>query len=838
MSDVIADTAALPLLDGYAHESRAYDAMWDKTTNQPREHWQALLSNLDGMGVAGIEARCVEAERLLQENGVGFDVGARTDGEGGRRVTFDPVPLLIPADEWHVIARGLKQRARLLDAVLKDLYAERQLIRSGVVPPELIYRHEGFQLPCAGSLSSGLLLYAADIAWDAAGRARVVADRAQAPAGAGYALETRIVCSRILPNSIRAQPVLRLAGFFQTLRESLQALAPHRHFDPRAVVLSRGPGDPGYFDHAYLASYLGYPLVQGQDLTVREGNLYLKTVEGLELVDVVLRRLGDLACDALELNANEDAGVPGLLQVARLENVVMANDLGAAVLENPGLMAFLPAAARHVLGEELLLDSVGAYWCGQPAAREHVLANLDRMLVKCIAPDAQTIFAPAASRTERRTLMARIRAQPSMFVGQEVLDQASTPGWVDGTLAPVRTVTRVFLVKSGDDFQVMPGGFSRTADSSDFGRGLSTLLKGKCKDTWVLAGEAERHRIVWPTTNLNRQFSGERDGLPSRAAECLYWVGRYAERTEGMARLARVLWTRQLDADDSSDPSDVQCAAKLRAVIERRVGSIGDDVRAGIRDLLLDRVAVNSLAWCVHSLSRSAHAVRDRWSDDTWRLLDDVVRDFDVLAGAPPNETVVPSVLDAMIARFSSFAGLMLESMTHEDGWRFLMVGRRLERCLSIVRMMEVAMIDVLAEGATHQLLESLLTVGESIITHRRRYRAYIGAESMVELLLLDPVNPRSLAAAMNELKDLIDELPRGRNPAGRSVEERALLEVTTAVKLSDAADLVAEVDGKRPALSAFFELIRARLEQAGEALEHHYFAHVKARRLVPEKAD
>ena len=267
VSPATANAPAAPvtrLLDGYPEESRRYDAMWDREQHRPREHWQALLANLESMGFDGIEDRCDEAERLLQENGVGFDVGARTEEEETRRVAFDPVPVLISPEQWHDIERGLKQRARLLDAVLKDLYGPRQLIRSGLVPPELIYRHEGFQPPCAGSLSSGLLLYAADVAWDANGRARVVADRAQAPAGAGYALETRIVCSRILPTIIRAQPVLRLAGFFQTLRESLQNLAPHRHFDPRAVVLSRGPGDPGYFDHAYLANYLGYPLVQGQ----------------------------------------------------------------------------------------------------------------------------------------------------------------------------------------------------------------------------------------------------------------------------------------------------------------------------------------------------------------------------------------------------------------------------------------------------------------------------------------------------------------------------------------------------------------------------------------------
>ena len=812
--------------------------MWDAAGGAAREHWLPLLTTFEALGVNGIEDRCAEAERLLRENGVGFEVG-RSDEEMSRRVSFDPVPVIISAEQWQHIESGLRQRARLLDLVVKDIYGPRELMRDGVIPSEVIFRHEGFLPPCAQPEHPGLLLYAADVAWDSSGNPRVVADRAEAPAGAGYALETRIVCSRILPNVIRAQPVLRLAGFFQTLRQSLRSLAPNQHFDPRTVLLNRGPGDPGYFDHAYLASYLGYPLLQGQDLTVREGHLWLKTVEGLKLVDVVLRRLADDACDALELDPYEDAGVPGLLQAAREGNVVLANALGAGVLENPALMGFIPAAADYLLGERLRLDSVGSWWCGDATARQHVLANLDRTLVKSIAPQVHSVFAPSASEAERLALIARVRAEPSRFVGQEVLDEASSPGWVEKTLAPVRTVTRFFLVKSGNEWHVMPGGFSRSAAASDFGRGLSTLLKGKCKDTWVLAGENERHRIVWPASPGIQTFTGERESLPSRAAECLYWVGRYAERAEAMARLARVLWNRQLDADESNEPADAASAKVLQAVLESRAGALGDHVQTGIRALLTNKQRNGSLVWCLNELSRSANAVRDRWSNDTWRLIDDLASDIERLGdrASGVNDSATPATLDSLIARFSSFAGLTQESMTKEDGWRFLMIGRRIERAFGLVRLLRGTLDRTYDDESTQQVLESVLTVGESIITHRRRFRAYLAPETLTELMVLDPVNPRSLAAALEELKTLVESLPRPREMAGRSAEERALLQLTTDLRLSDAVELAAEGDHRRPALAALLEKVDKRMNDAADAIEHHYFAHVKARRLAPERA-
>ncbi len=834
--------ADLSLLANYSDGTQRWDAMWDAGTSAAREHWRPLLSTLESLGTEGIADRCTEAERQLRENGVGFEVG-RSDEEMSRRVAFDPVPVIISAERWRQLEDGLRQRANVLDLMLKDIYGARHLMRGGVVPAEVVFRHEGFLPACANPEHPGLLLYAADVAWDADGNPRVVADRTEAPSGAGYALETRIVCSRILPNVIRAQPVLRLAGFFQTLRQSLRMLAPNQRFDPRSILLSRGPDDPGYFDHAYLASYLGYPLLQGQDLTVRGERVFLKTVEGLKPVDVVLRRLPDDTCDALELNAYDDAGVPGLLQAARSGNVVLANALGAGVIENPGLMGFIPAAAQALLGEPLRLASVGAWWCGDEAGREHVLASLDRTLVKSIAPQVHSVFAPSESLTARKELITKVLADPNRFVGQEVLDEASTPGWIDNKLAPVRAVTRFFLVKHGNEWHVMPGGFSRSAAASDFGRGLSMLLKGKCKDTWVLAGESERHRIVWPARQAPPEAVDERESLPSRAAQQLYWAGRYVERAESLARLSRVIWNRQLDADESNEPADAACVRVLQAVLESRTGSLGENLQAGVRDLLTNRQRSNSLAWCIHELSRSANAVRDRWSNDTWRLIDELSNDTERLgdrvagAVAGANDSATPATLDSLIARFSSFAGLTNESMTKEDGWRFLMIGRRLERALGLVRLLLGTLDRTYDEDSTQQVLESVLTVGESMITHRRRYRAYLAPETLVELMVLDPVNPRSLASALVELKALIESLPRVHEFKGRSVEERALLQLTTDLRLSDAIDLVAEGDRHRPNLAALLKRVQLRINDAAGAIEQHYFSHVKARRLAPERA-
>jgi uncharacterized circularly permuted ATP-grasp superfamily protein/uncharacterized alpha-E superfamily protein len=831
------------LIGGYAARVSGFDAMWDHGGGQPRARWRALLRSLEQLGPGGLEERRREARRLFRENGVTYSVSG--DEVPARLWQLDPVPFVVTPEEWAHIEAGIAQRARLLDIVLRDLYGRRQLIRDGHLPAELVFRHPGFLLAADRSLDAvrpALAIYAADVARGPDGAFHVVGDRTQAPTGFGYALESRIACSRLLSGVVREHSVQRLAAFFRTVQTALIGGAPNRKLDPRAVVLSPGPVDATYFDHAYLASYLGFSLVEGQDLTVREGHLWLKTVEGLKLVDIVIRRLRDWACDPLELDGDSLAGVPGLLEASRRGNVLVANPLGASILENPGLAACLPQVARNFLGEELILRAPHSAWCGDALGFAWVNERLDALVVREIGGTGSW-FGPRLGPRELGSLRRRLRLDPGRYVGEEVLAWGTTPALGEHALEPACVVTRVFAAAGAGGFAVMPGGFTRVAPGGDVGVRMADSANGVCKDTWVLAPDAERHLVQWPATAPERSFIAVRESLPSRAAEALYWVGRYAERAESTARLARVLWNKSHDVDDYADPADLACVHDLRRALLDLVGRGTDldalDADRLVRELLSARARGGAIAGSIELLARNANAVRDRWSPDTWRLVDDLSQGVDLhrRAGAAELPGAVKATLDATLSRLVAFAGLTHESMTHEDGWRFLMAGRRIERLRNLVSLLRSTLVPARDEAAAHQLLEGLLQACESAITHRRRYRVYLAYDSVIELLLLDEANPRSLAAQLDLLDSLVQSLPRQRDIAGRSDEERAVLEAHTAVRLTDVQALAAaRADGERAALDALLKRVEHLTQRAEQALTHSYFAHVSPRQLVPQE--
>ncbi len=848
MSEALAGDPGVLLSSTYLDDRGVYDELWTNQEgsrkHQVRGHWQALLSSFQQLGGRDLEARRQEARRLFRENGVSYS--ALADGERGRRPwELDPVPFLVPADYWAKIEGGLAQRARLLDAILKDLYGPRHLIRGGMVPAELIYRHPGFLLQADGTLAHeerALTLYAADVVRTAEGEFHVVADRTQAPAGAGLALETRIACSRILPNLIRATHVHRLASFFRTLRNDLALRAPHQKLDPRIVVLGQGASDPTYFDHAYLASYLGFPLVEGEDLTVRESHLWLRTIEGLKLVDMVLRRVPDALCDPLELDPGSTAGIPALLEVMRRANVGMVNPLGAGILENPGLLPYLPRIARQFLGEDLKLASTPTWWCGQPEGRAYVLEHLDELLIKSIERGRRPVWGGDLSSEELAQWRARIERDPGLYVGQEAGVSATTPGLVHGELRPQSAVTRCFVAAREDAFLVMPGGFTRVTTRGEIAGGLAGSLQGTCKDTWVLASEEEKHLISWPA-KTSPSFVVAYESLPSRAAESLYWVGRHAERAEFLTRLARSALRKFNESRDYGDPADSGCLAILlyalkvlstgRSSAAPTLSSGSEFVENTLLETVRDATLEGSLAATFRALERSALSVRDRWSTDTWRVIDEISETLEEQRRLPRAGLVaLEDTLDRLVSALVGLTGLTIESTTHEHGWQFLMIGRRMERARNLILLMQSTVMREAEEGIEHQLLEALLIANESVMTHRRRYRAALDIASAVQVLLLDGSNPRSLAYQVTELAKHLDALPREDGTRrGLAVDQRALLQATTLVRLADASTLLPADSGQphqRDALAGFLAAIDSELETAIAALDQAFFTHVQ----------
>ncbi len=522
-------------------DTERIDEMLD-SSGQINPHWQPFIQALNTLGLEDMAARHKEAVRLLRENGVTYVVHGEKHGQ--RPWELDPIPLIISNSDWESISAGLTQRAELLNLVLKDLYGEKRLIKDGLIPPEVVYAHAGFLRPCNALVPPDenlLLMYAADLAKDSSGNIKVLSDQTQAPSGAGYALENRTVLARTLPHLFGEVGVHRLSFFFRAMQNSIAEFAPRLKDNPHVVVLTPGPYNETYFEHAYLASYLGYTLVQGDDLTVLDGRVWLKSLDGLQPVDIILRRVDDIFCDPLELRQDSRFGVAGLLEAIRQGNVVVVNPPGSSVLENPALMPFLPKIAKRLIGEDLRLPSVATWWCGHTKHRDYVLENLKKLVVKPIHRPlgGKPLFGSELSTTELDTLRAQINAKPYLYVGQEVIHFSTTPSLIDGKLEPRRAILRGFLFAEKSGYAVMPGGLTRC--EGEVGE-LTVSIQdgGVSKDTWILAPEPEPHISLWQHPKSGSIISEDSQGLSSRSAENLFWVGRYAERAEGHARLLRI----------------------------------------------------------------------------------------------------------------------------------------------------------------------------------------------------------------------------------------------------------------------------------------------------------
>jgi uncharacterized circularly permuted ATP-grasp superfamily protein/uncharacterized alpha-E superfamily protein len=852
------------------HDYQGRPGCFDEMTTgdgQLREHWRKFVAGLDALGPAELMRRWQEARELIRENGVTYNVYADPQGMD-RPWQLDPLPLVLSPAEWGKIEAGLVQRARLLELILADVYGAQHLLRQGLLPPELLFAHPHFLRPCHGIILPNkrhLHLYAADLGRTPDGGVWVLGDRTQAPSGAGYSLENRIVLSGMLPGAFRDCQVQRLALFFRSLRDNLASLAPRHRDDPRIVLLTPGPYNETYFEHAYLARYLGLTLVEGGDLTVRDHRVYLKLLGGLQPVDVILRRLDDTFCDPLELWRDSFLGVPGLVQAARAGNVALANPLGSGVVQTPALNVFLPAICRHLLGEELLLPSTPTYWCADAVARDYVLANLHRLVIKSSfpAPGRQSIFGSKLDAAARQKLAEAIQARPRDYVGQEQLTLSTAPVMVDGRLQPRHLVVRALLTASEGSFTVMPGGLTRFSGSAD-SLVVSLQHGGGSKDTWVLSSGPVSSFSLLPPPGQPIELSRGGGDLPSRAADDLFWLGRYAERAEGMVRLLRGILVRLTEKSGLSDAPELPLL--LRALLHPVTGygaaGEGGEVRpasleAELLSLVFDGQRPGSLRDTVASLRRVAGCVRDRISLDTWRILRglDLQEELAQLvpglvrpgepgranafrdeeggngrAGAAPRWATasdVVALLNQMVIRLAAFCGMAMEGMTRGHGWRFLDMGRRLERSIQLIRLIRNTLRTVsVSEGP---LLEAVLEISDSSMTYRRRYLAGLQAAPVLDLLLADETNPRSLVFQLAALADHVERLPREQKWVSLSPEKRIILSALTGVRLADVEALSqGNADGVREQLDALLADLDGKLPLLCDSITRGYLSHAE----------
>jgi uncharacterized circularly permuted ATP-grasp superfamily protein/uncharacterized alpha-E superfamily protein len=782
------DTANLAqFVAAYRPLPGVFDEMMDGD-GRVRAHWQPFLTMLAGLGADEINRRFAAADRYLRGSGVFYRV--YEDAAGIERPwPLSHVPLIIEPAEWKHLEAGLIQRAELLEAVLTDAYGPALLTGDGRLPAALIAGNPEFLRPMVGVPPPGgahLRFYAVDVGRGSDDRWWVLSDRAQAPSGAGYAIENRLALSRAIPDIYRTTRVERVAPFFQAFQAELLALS--KQDDPQICLLTPGPMSATYFEHAYLARYLGLLLVEGEDLTVRGDGVFVRTVSGLRRTEVLLRRIDADFADPLELNAASRLGVPGLLQAVRDGKIVILNALGAGLVEARAMLAFLPALAPNILGADLAIPNVATWWLGRDDMREEMIENLDRMVIAS-AFEPQTdggssheVLGAKLDDAQRRALIVSIRDRGVDYVAQEAVTLSTMPVWRDGRLQPRPFTLRLFLAKIGEHWKVLPAGFVRIADSAD-ARAVSLQRGAATADAWVLAHGPVAETTLLPTPE-RIQVQRATGLLPSRAADNLFWVGRYVERAEATLRLVRAMINRAAEADKTAAPVIAGIVSLLEVW-----DAVSKDALAGsagfISRAVLTRGDLSGSLPALTGAARSAASViRDRFSPDAWRALNDLATMITMPLNTGPTESVTIERVEAALRIISSFSGLAQENMTQLAGWRFLELGRRIERAILTGRLVRCFAL----AGAPDGGLELLLELADSQITYRQRYVMVAARAPVIDLVMLDPNNPRSVAFQLDRIETHLSALP-GRNATGRlSPVQQIVASIATRLRTVDAA--------------------------------------------------
>lgn len=791
-----------------------------------RPHWKTFGSFLAQCEPADFRSRAETIQRLLADHGATYNI--YNDGQGSVRPwALDLLPFILAEQEWRFIQEGLDQRGRLLNLILQDLYGPQNLLRENLLPARLVHANPGFLRAIMGVNPAGgrfIFSLGSDLVRDSGGVWRVLADRVQAPSGQGYALENRIVMSNVFAEEFNASRIRRLAGYFELKREMLRSLAPkHRHGDAGILMMTPGPFNETYFEHAFQARYLGFPLVEGADLTVRDRHAHLKTLEGLRRVEVMVRHVDDVFCDPLELNSDSLLGTPGLVEAWRSGNLALANGLGTGMIETPALHPFMPGLCRYLLGEELKLPCVPTWWCGQKRELELVMANPDRWVVKpaFVRGARDPVFINSLEKEQKARLLAAIRSSPHDWVAQEVLNLSTSPTWTGERIEPRSLVWRAFAIASGEGFATMPGGLARVSPEPQ--RWLVTMRSGGIsKDTWVVGDGAEDTaygRFMQQPVVIRP--ARPPSGVPSRAADHLFWLGRYAERLELTVRMCRVIMLRLAGERGAVQSQEAQSCVSLMAEIGL-VPAAATGLRDHLQALLQDPRRDGSVPDLLSRLRYNAAAARDRLSDDMWRLFNRIERDARLPAG-PFSLQAGQNALDTLVLDLAALSGMQQENMTRGHGWRFLEIGRRLERASIILSLLKAAVKECARDDS---VLGPLLEICDSTMTYRRLHFARPQLTPVMDLLLLNDSNPRSVAHQLILLGRQAAQLPQDPTKDSGLPERQqtdALLSDLSTLSLTNLATTPEHVPD---VVSALCTTLTEGLEKLSDIITEHYFSH------------
>jgi uncharacterized circularly permuted ATP-grasp superfamily protein/uncharacterized alpha-E superfamily protein len=828
----------MQVFDNYVSES-SFDEVYDKDKNV-REYWKEILHDIEKAGPDLLKEKQTEIDWHLEDNGVTYNMYDDHEKPAQRSWSLDPIPLLIEEKEWDEVKKGLNQRAKLFNLILKDLYSEQKLIKENIIPAEVIFGHKGFSTEVfdfGTKEDFNLYFYATDIARGPDGKMWIISDKTQAPSGLGYAIENRLTMNVISKDLYPHVETKKLSPFLHAFKDLLNDLTGGDI--SKAALLTPGPYNETYFEHSYLSSYLQINIVQGQDLLSKNGSLWVKSLSGLKKINTLLRRVDDSFSDPLELRNDSRLGVPGLVQSIRQNNLNMINPIGSAILENIGLNPFMGKISKYFLEEELILPQIATWWCGQKKELDFVLTNIDTLVIKKIdrTRDIKVYFGKSMTQDERDDLRIILQKDPYKYVAQEDVDFSTVPYYYKGKIEPRNAVIRSFCVRKKDDYTVMNGGLVRMAASKD-SLLVSSKAGGISKDLWILGKDKV---ILGPLNDLSETSYIETsiNKISTLKAENLFWLGRYLSRSVSTTRLISHVIKKITNfyryEVATSKESQVIFQNALTHMTMTYPGFMDPDNQKNlyvfpmieITSVIKDLHRSGSLALTISMLSNANINLKDLLTLESWKLFDRLHKEWNTFINRKGDSTlVVASELDNLLIYLMAYKELVKDSIFKEQGLILYHIGYKIEDALLLISKAKSMLCLKLDKSIGYDVLEGMLNSMESFNAYRAHYRSSLSLENVVDFLIFNPQFPKSLMYIIDTLLEEFKLLPKAKTTLTtyekKMLEARLLLEsmdVKSLINIKEEEGVYVELDEMLSQLSDLF------LECSNE-FSNTYFAH------------